>query len=251
MRPEATFATVDERVAALNGRYRHHAARAVFKEALNARETGRVALVSSFGAESVVLLHMVSVDRPSLPVIFVDTEMLFPETLQYQIDVASQLGLTNVQVVKASRTQLALHDPKSDLHKRDTDACCNLRKTEPLEAALTPYDAWITGRKRFQSGTRAKLDFFEAEGDRRIKINPLAHWAPADVQDYMWNNKLPRHPLVAQGYPSIGCAPCTTKVAEGEDPRSGRWRDQDKEECGIHFVDGKIVRGPLNKEDAA
>ncbi|WP_316014971.1 phosphoadenylyl-sulfate reductase [Roseobacter sp. HKCCA0434] len=247
MRPEADFATVDARVEALNGRYRHHAARDVLAEALDAKETGRVALVSSFGAESVVLLHMAAMARPDLPVLFIDTEMLFPETLDYQVEVADRLGLTNVQVIRASTTQLALHDPDGTLHQRDTDACCALRKTVPLQAALTPYDAWITGRKRFQSGTRAALDFFEAEGDMRIKINPLAHWGPDDVQDYLWNNKLPRHPLVAKGYPSIGCAPCTSKVAEGEDPRAGRWRGKEKEECGIHFVDGKMVRGPVRE----
>ncbi|MGB0904594.1 MAG: phosphoadenylyl-sulfate reductase, partial [Mangrovicoccus sp.] len=134
-----------------------------------------------------------------------------------------------------------------------TDACCDLRKTRPLEDALSNFDAWITGRKRFQGSTRAALDFFEADGDSRIKVNPLAHWAPQDVQDYMDNNGLPRHPLVAKGYPSIGCAPCTSKVAPGEDPRSGRWRGQDKTECGIHFINGKMVRGPIasNEEDAA
>jgi phosphoadenosine phosphosulfate reductase len=114
-----------------------------------------------------------------------------------------------------------------------------------MEAALAPFDSWITGRKRFQSGTRAALDFFETEGDIRIKINPLAHWAPEDVQEYMVNNRLPRHPLVAKGYPSIGCAPCTSPVKPGEDPRAGRWRGAEKEECGIHFIDGRIVRGPL------
>lgn len=247
MRPEQDFATVAERVSALNDRFRHHAAGAVLREALNAKETGRVALVSSFGAESVVLLHLASVVNPDIPVIFIDTEMLFPETLDYQLDVAEKLGLTNVQIVRASRTQLAAQDPDGTLNQRDTDACCALRKTIPLEAALTPYDAWITGRKRFQSGTRAALEFFEAEGDRRIKINPLAHWDPSDVQDYLWNNKLPRHPLVAQGYPSIGCAPCTSKVKEGEDPRAGRWRGEEKEECGIHFIDGKMVRGPIKE----
>ena len=118
-----------------------------------------------------------------------------------------------------------------------------MRKTRPLEDALAPYDSWITGRKRFQSGTRAALEFFELEeATLRIKINPLAHWAPADVTAYMEENRLPRHPLVAQGYPSIGCAPCTSPVKIGEDPRAGRWRNQGKEECGIHFVNGRAVR---------
>ncbi|TMV37361.1 phosphoadenylyl-sulfate reductase, partial [Thioclava sp. BHET1] len=143
---------------------------------------------------------------------------------------------------------LAAQDPQGLLHKSNTDACCNIRKTLPLERALTNFDAWITGRKRYQGQTRANIDFFEAEGDSRIKINPLAHWGKEDLRDYMINNRLPRHPLVAQGYPSIGCAPCTSKVAPGEDERAGRWRNSDKEECGIHFINGRVVRGPLPKD---
>ncbi|MFM2355411.1 MAG: hypothetical protein RLZZ528_1147, partial [Pseudomonadota bacterium] len=124
-------------------------------------------------------------------------------------------------------------------------ACCNLRKTVPLERALQGFGGWITGRKRFQAGTRAALDFFENEGDLRLKVNPLAHWGREDLEDYMVNNRLPRHPLVAHGYPSIGCAPCTSPVKPGEDPRAGRWRGQAKVECGIHFINGKVVRGPI------
>jgi phosphoadenosine phosphosulfate reductase len=171
--------------------------------------------------------------------------MLFAETLSYQQEVAAHLGLRDVRVIRASRTTVAENDPQGNLHKSDTNTCCALRKTQPLQHALAPFDAWITGRKRYQSGSRAALDFFEAEGTHRIKVNPLAHWRAEDTAEYMAQNRLPRHPLVAQGYPSIGCAPCTSKVAAGEDPRAGRWRDSGKEECGIHFVDGKMVRGPL------
>lgn len=240
---------VADRVAGLNARYRNHAAQAVLERALTDPHVGRIALVSSFGAESVVLLHMLSVIDRSAPVLFIDTQMLFPETLSYQAEVAAALGLTDVRTIRARPEAVAARDPEGLLHKADTDACCDLRKTEPLERALTDFDAWITGRKRFQGATRATLDFFENEGDRRIKVNPLAHWAPQDVQDYMINNRLPRHPLVARGYPSIGCAPCTSRVAPGEDPRAGRWRDAEKEECGIHFINGKVVRGPLPKEE--
>ncbi|SMP30225.1 phosphoadenylyl-sulfate reductase [Shimia sagamensis] len=231
------------KVDVLNARYRHHSATAVMEAALKDPQAGKLALVSSFGAESVVLLHMAAVVDRSIPVIFVDTEMLFTETLVYQQEVAERLHLDNVQIIRASEATLAAEDPDGTLHQFDTDACCSLRKTRPLQKALRGYDGWITGRKRFQSGTRAALDFFEVEDfTGRIKVNPLAHWAPEDVRAYMEENRLPRHPLVAQGYPSIGCAPCTSKVAEGEDPRSGRWRGQEKDECGIHFVDGKMVR---------
>ena len=237
--------SVAERIGFLNDRYRNHAAQAVLEHALTDSDVGNIAMVSSFGAESVVLLHMLSVIDRNIPVLFIDTQMLFEETLAYQTEVSQKLGLTDVRVIRAAPAAVAAHDPDGLLHKSDTDACCNIRKVVPLENALSNFDAWITGRKRFRGSTRATLDFFENEEDRRIKINPLAHWTPRDVQDYIINNRLPRHPLVAQGYPSIGCAPCTSRVAPGEDPRAGRWRDQDKEECGIHFVNGKIVRGPL------
>jgi len=248
MRPEVIpFPPVAARVAALNARYRRHSAFSVLERALTDGDTGRVAMVSSFGAESVVLLHMVAVLDRATPILFVDTEMLFGETLTYQRAVAERLGLRDMRVTRASRTRIAAHDPDAMLHQDDPDACCRLRKTEPLEHALAPFDTWITGRKRFQGGARAGLEFFEAEGANRIKINPLAHWTRDNIREYMVNNRLPRHPLVAKGYPSIGCAPCTSPVAPGEDPRAGRWRGRDKAECGIHLVDGRLARGPVRK----
>ena len=238
-------APVAARVAALNARYRHHGATAVLERALTDPEVGRVALVSSFGAESVVLLHLISVMDRRTPVLFIDTEMLFAETLTYQLELTERLRLQNVQVMTPARAEVFERDNEGILHLHDPDACCTLRKVEPLERSLRDYDAWITGRKRYQGGQRAALDFFESERDIRIKINPLAHWGTQDVADYIAENRLPRHPLVAGGYPSIGCAPCTTRVNDGENPRAGRWRELDKEECGIHFVDGKVMRGPV------
>ncbi|MFL2779059.1 MAG: phosphoadenylyl-sulfate reductase [Paracoccus marcusii] len=237
---------LDTRAGRLNDRYRHHAAIEVLRRAVTDPDLGQVALVSSFGAESVVLLHMVSRVAPGLPVLFIDTQMLFPETLAYQQEVAERLSLTNVQVITASEAEIAAHDPDGTLHKSNPDACCDFRKTVPLERMLSGYDAWITGRKRFQNGQRAALEFFEPEPPSRLRVNPLAHWRPEDVQDYMVENRLPRHPLVAKGYPSIGCAPCTSPVKPGEDPRSGRWRGQEKSECGIHFIGGRMVRGKVS-----
>ncbi len=232
-----------DRVSALNRRYRHHSAVSVIDHALRDPEAGQLALVSSFGAESVVLLHMVSITRRDTPVIFIDTRMLFTETLVYQQELAERLNLRDLRIIRAASADSVAQDPDDTLHQHDTDACCGLRKTLPLQRALTGFDGWITGRKRYQSGTRAALEFFEVEDDTgRIKVNPLAHWTPEDMQTYMDENRLPRHPLVARGYPSIGCIPCTTPVAPGEEPRSGRWRDQSKTECGIHFVNGKMVR---------
>ena len=239
---------MDEQVAALNGRYRHHSATDVLEHALFDAAVGNLALVSSFGAESVVLLHLVSVISPGTPVLFIDTQMLFAETLDYQRDLAGGLNLTDIRTIRADRRDIARRDAGGTLYRREPDACCTLRKTEPLERALQGFDGWITGRKRFQAGTRTALEFFENEGDQRIKVNPLAHWGRDDLEEYIANNRLPRHPLVAKGYPSIGCAPCTSPVKEGEDPRAGRWRNTEKQECGIHFVNGRMVRGPLPQD---
>lgn len=238
---EAPIPSPTSRVDDLNGRYKHHSATSVIERALTDSTIGGLAMVSSFGAESVVLLHMVArVDR-TVPVIFLDTQMLFQETLDYQVEVSEKLGLTDVRIIQPNANELFKRDPDNILHLADTDACCDLRKVEPLDNALEGFDGWITGRKRFQGGKRVDLQFFEAE-DGRLKVNPLAHWASEDVRDYMINNRLPRHPLVNRGFPSIGCAPCTSPVKPGEDPRAGRWRGAEKTECGIHFVDGKMVR---------
>ncbi len=235
-------APIAERVAALNARYRHHSATAVLEHALSDPDLGQVALVSSFGAESVVLLHLVSVLAPETPVIFVDTRMLFPETLDYQRSLAERLPLCDIRTIRARKTRTDFEDPDGTLHQFNTDACCNVRKVEPLERALQGFDGWITGRKRFQNQDRGTIDFFESEGDLRIKVNPLAHWGREDLEEYIVNNALPRHPLVAKGYPSIGCAPCTSPVKPGEDPRAGRWRGSQKSECGIHIIGGALVQ---------
>jgi phosphoadenosine phosphosulfate reductase len=195
-----------------------------------------VALVSSFGADSAVLLQMVaSIDR-NTPVLFLETGMLFPETLAYQRELASCLGLSDLRLIRPGAGDLAGDDPDGTLHRDNTDACCFIRKTLPLRRALAPFGTWITGRKRAQAATRTGLELFEEDRENGLlKTNPLAHWDGAMVRAYMTEHGLPPHPLVARGYPSIGCAPCTTQVAPGEDPRAGRWRDQAKEECGIHF----------------
>jgi phosphoadenosine phosphosulfate reductase len=205
---------------------------------------GRIALVSSFGAESVVLLHMVAAADRSTPVLFGQTQMLFPETLAYQAEVATLLGLTDVRHLTPGAAEAAAADPDGALHASDPDACCHLRKVVPLERGLRPFDAWLNGRKRSQSATRAALRVVEQDRAGRVKINPLADWTAVHVRAYMDRFNLPLHPLSTRGYPSIGCLPCTTPVAPGEDPRAGRWRGRAKEECGIHVVDGRVVRVP-------
>jgi phosphoadenosine phosphosulfate reductase len=221
--------------------HRKSDAQTIVKHALDDLAIGKVGLVSSFGAESVVLLHMVSKINLDTPVLFIDTEMLFESTLQYQRDVSRILGLTDVRTITPSREKLLERDVDGILHKFDLDACCSLRKSEPLEEALEGFGGWITGRKRIQGGSRAQLPIYE-KSERRIKINPLANWTPLMVRDYIETHKLPRHPLVEKGYPSIGCAPCTSKARQDEDPRAGRWRGTEKSECGIHFLDGKTKR---------
>ncbi|MEL6914387.1 MAG: phosphoadenylyl-sulfate reductase [Pseudomonadota bacterium] len=204
---------------------------------------GRVGLVSSFGTEAAVLLHMVARIDPYTPVIFLDTWKHFPETLAYRDALISELGLCNIQLVRPRPSAVAADDPDGTLHASNPDLCCHVRKTIPMLKALRGLDCWITGRKRGQAATRAALALFETQ-DRWLKLNPLLDWGADDVAAYYRTHGLPEHPLRAQGYPSVGCAPCTRAVKPGEDARAGRWADSDKTECGIHFENGKMVRRP-------
>ena len=213
----------------LNLRFARLPAESLLKEVFAHGLLGRAALVSSFGGEAAVLLHMLSKIAPNAPILFIDTELLFPETLAYQAELAARFQLSNVQILRADTT---FTDPKGRLHSSDPEACCALRKTAPLQAALAPYAAWASGRKRFQGGARSTLELFEAEhGTGRIKLNPLANWSPKQITSYFESHDLPRHALTAKGYGSLGCAPCTSP-AKG---RAGRWQDRAKTECGIHL----------------
>lgn len=230
-----------DRSAALNHAFQGATPQQVLAGAL-AEFPGEVAMVSSFGADSVVLLSMIAdIDR-NLPVLMIDTLMLFEETLEYQREVAAHLGLTNVQHLRPTMADLALHDADGTLHQRDTDACCEVRKVLPLDRVAGRWPVTISGRKRYQGTTRETLEYFEPDGEG-LKINPLAYWGRDEMRGYMDAHALPRHPLVAKGFRSIGCWPCTSAVAEGEDERAGRWRGTDKTECGIHFGrDGRAQR---------
>jgi len=198
---------------------------------------GRIAVVSSFGAESAVLLHLIAQVDPATPVIFLETHKHFPETIAYRDALVARLGLTNLVIVEPDPIRLAERDATGLRWSYDPDGCCEIRKVGPLARALSGFDATITGRKGFQSATRAGLPRFELDrGDAlaRLKLNPLANWSKQQLDAYVAEHALPAHPLVAEGYPSIGCSPCTSKVEPGEDPRSGRWKGWDKTECGIH-----------------
>ena len=200
-----------------------------------ARETFRDHLVvaSSMGDE--VLVHLASVAAPGVEVLFLDTGYHFGETIgtrdavaaTYDVRVRTVLPLITVE------QQATEHGP--DLWSRDPDACCALRKVEPLERGLAPYDAWVTGMRREDAPTRADIDVVGWDAKRdKVKLNPLAAWTQDDVDRYAAEHGVLMNPLRQLGYASIGCEPCTRPVAPGEDPRSGRWSGTGKVECGLH-----------------
>ncbi|MEM8919058.1 MAG: phosphoadenylyl-sulfate reductase [Pseudomonadota bacterium] len=228
-RPAFTQADAD----ALNARFEDVPTSEMLKILFQENSLGEVAVVSSFGTESAVLLHLVAEADPSIPVTFVDTLRMFPETLEYRETLIETLGFTNTNIVRPNAEVLAEKDANELRWSFDPDGCCEIRKVEPLARAKKGLNSWISGRKAFQSSTRQNLPRFEVE-DGRLKINPLGDWIKDDLEAYFEEHDLPRHPLEEQGYLSVGCAPCTSKVLPGEDPRAGRWRGWDKTECGIH-----------------
>jgi phosphoadenosine phosphosulfate reductase len=204
----------------------------IIEEAASAMP-GRLAVVSSFGTESAVLLKLVADVDPSLPILFLDTLWLFKETLTYRDVLAAHLGLTDVRTVTPSPSALALRDPKRDLCFNDREACCGIRKVAPLARELEPFDGWITGRKRYQGGERASLAVVEADG-QRLKFNPLALLTSDEISALFDAAGLPRHPLEGLGFTSVGCVPCTSRPTAEAAARAGRWSGLAKTECGIH-----------------
>lgn len=199
---------------------------------------GRVACVSSFGAESVVLLHLLAGVDPTVPVIFLNTGKLFGETMRYRDRLQEVLGLQDVRAIGPDARVLREKDRDGVLWRSDPDGCCAIRKVDPVQRAMERFDAEITGRKRFQTLTRGRLAPVEFNGTRCV-INPLWNWSLEDLRAHIVAHDLPRHPLVDDGFVSIGCMPCTARVASGADYRSGRWAGTGKDECGIHAnVDG-------------
>ena len=223
----------EQRVARLNAELRGKSAQEIIAAA--SREFGRkITYVSSFGAESAAMLGLIAEVDPGMPIVFIDTGMHFQQTLQYRDEIRDFLKLSDIRTVKGDAAEIKAVDPKGVLNKSDPDACCEVRKVRPLAPALEGFEAWITGRKRFHGGGRANLPVAEfSEG--RFKINPLADWTHEHVEQYFAERKLPRHPLVADGYPSIGCWPCTVRPEDPNDIRSGRWVGFKKEECGLHL----------------
>lgn len=223
--------TADELDRAL----RNAAPAEIIAAALKTVGRDRLALVSSFGTESATLLKVMADVDPAIPVIFLDTGWLFEETLTYRDTLIATLGLKDVRSIKPADATLMREDPERDLWFSDPDACCRIRKVEPLARALKPFAGWINGRKRFQGNTRADIPVVEHDG-ARLKFNPFANVSREEIEAIFVGAKLPRHPLVASGFLSVGCMPCTSRTAEGEDERAGRWRGRPKTECGIHTM---------------
>jgi phosphoadenosine phosphosulfate reductase len=207
----------------------------IIAAALRAVGRDRLAVVSSFGTESAALLKVMADVDPAIPVTFLDTGWLFAETLAYRDTLIAALGLRDVRSVKPLEKTLDQADPERDLWFSDPDACCRIRKVEPLARALAPFDAWINGRKRFQGRARATIPVVEEDGVR-LKFNPFANISREEIAAIYVDAKLPPHPLAASGYLSVGCMPCTSRTEADEDARAGRWRGRAKTECGIHTV---------------
>jgi len=235
--PQASLRPAGARptAAELDHALRDAAPREVIATALKIVGRERLAVVSSFGTQSAALLKVIADVDPAIPVIFLDTGWQFEETLAYRDTLISVLGLRDVRSIKPSEEALTREDPAGDLWFSNPDACCRIRKVEPLARALQPFDAWINGRKRFQGGLRSEIAVVEQEGGR-LKFNPFANVSREDIEAIYKLSNLPPHPLVASGFMSVGCMPCTSRTAADEDARAGRWRGRDKTECGIHTV---------------
>lgn len=226
----------------LNAAFAGLTAQQMLSRLLHGGVAGRVAVISSFGAEAACLLSLVASKEPSTPVVFLDTRKHFAETLVYVDELMDRLGLTTLVRARAPLAGLEVDDPDGELHARDSDRCCYLRKTLPMIGVLRNYDCVLSGRKRFQTADRSDMDTVEVQ-DSWLRVNPLADWTREQVLDYLDRHGILEHPLVSQGYASVGCEPCTEP---SEDFRAGRWAGTDKTECGIHIGwDGKI--GPLGK----
>jgi len=229
--PEQTVPSAQELDLALRGA----APAEVIATALQTVGRERLALVSSFGTESAALLKVMTDVDPAIPVIFLDTGWLFEETLAYRDTLIKTLGLRDVRSIKPLEETLSREDPDRELWFSDPDACCRIRKVEPLARALKPFSAWINGRKRFQGGLRASIPVVEQDGER-LKFNPFANVSREQIEALYADAKLPPHPLAGKGYLSVGCMPCTSRTSPDEDARAGRWRGRPKTECGIHTV---------------
>lgn len=202
------------------------------------RYAQKIILACSFGAEDVVLVDMVHRINPAVPLFYLDTEFLFPETYATRDQMIERYGLIPAQVIQVKSLLTPQQQAESygdALWARDPDQCCRLRKVEPLTRILRGYDAWITGIRRDQAPSRANAGLIEWDQKfELVKVNPLARWTWTDVWTYIKVYEVPYNQLHDQNYPSVGCTYCTAPVAPGDDPRAGRWKNFAKTECGLH-----------------
>lgn len=235
---------LQKRADALNAAFEGLTTQQMLDRLLNGRVAGSVAVISSFGAEAAVLLKLVADKDPSTPVVFLDTRKHFSETLHYVDDLMDALGLTTLVRARPSLNRVAADDPNDTLAESDSDRCCYIRKTLPMISVLKNYNCVLTGRKRFQTKERSRMDYVEIQ-ETWLRVNPLADWTREQILGFLEKYGLLQHPLVAMGYPSIGCEPCTS---QSDDYRAGRWANQEKTECGIHITeDGRVL--PMRGRD--
>lgn len=204
-----------------------------------------IAASSSFQTQGVPLLHMISRIQPSLPIIFLDTGYHFPETLVFRDQLVNDWKL-NLRVVRAAMSRHEfVRRYGGELFRRDPDQCCYINKVEPMQRAIAGLRGWISGIRRDESQARASIRTIERTPQGVLRIHPLANWTKHDIWQYIDDHHLPEHPLLAQGYLSIGCAPCTRPVLPGDDERAGRWADHEKVECGLHTLLRGSVASPI------
>lgn len=192
-----------------------------------------MAATSSFQTQSLPLLHMIAQAAPEMPIFFLDTGFHFPETLLFRDRLIDDWGL-NVRTLTTLMGHADFYQRHGELHRSNPDLCCYINKVEPLQQAKAGLAAWLTGVRRDQTEARRNTPILARERSGQCKVCPMATWTDRDVWRYIHQHDLPVHPLLSQGYMSIGCAPCTRPVGAGEDARSGRWANQSKTECGLH-----------------
>ncbi len=210
-------------------------------------EPGSVGMATGFGVEGVALIDMLAKTHGSIPVFYLDTDVLFPETYELRERIENKYGIVLIRYATPVSLEEQAAQYGTSLWNKDPDLCCRIRKVKPLREALRNYAGWITAIRREQSPFRAKAGI--VEWDKKfglLKVNPLAAWSKKDVWMYIIDNDVPYNPLYDKGYASIGCTHCTTPVADGEDERAGRWRGSMKKECGLHLDDS-----PTGKSDVA
>ena len=220
-------------VESLNRQFHKSSPLEIMKKSLNLFKN-KIVYVSSFGTESAMILHMISEIDKNFPIILLNTNFLFSKTIDYKNELINIFKLNNFLEIFPNNADLKKYDPKDNLWKSNVEKCCEIRKVQPLKKFLENYDAWISGRKAYQGGERIDINPFEINNGK-IVVNPLANFEQKLVSEYFLNHNLPRHPLFNEGYLSVGCTHCTHKSSNKNNPRSGRWVNQIKTECGIHY----------------